>query len=234
MLQPCPPHTSHPTPSHQHTPAASLQLCCRLEPADIRLAPPSAEEFHADLQALFATGALPCGEESALLLLLTLPLDKSVAVLESRPGTLWLLRIRLFSQSDQASSGGWSRSTRLWPSITPYLSSATTRACATPLSSEWAGSAFRGRTIICSSVGYGQVCRSFAAMPAASQPAHYQPRPPMPRSCLSPSWEPVTETRRELIEVERPHYSADLANVQAYFAGMVQTTITNSGKRGSA
>lgn len=34
------------------------QLECRLEPADIRLAPPSAEHFHADLQALFVAGAL--------------------------------------------------------------------------------------------------------------------------------------------------------------------------------
>lgn len=39
---------------------AHLQLCCRLEPADIKLAPPTAEQFHADLQALFATGELCC------------------------------------------------------------------------------------------------------------------------------------------------------------------------------
>lgn len=33
------------------------QLSCRLEPAELRLEPPTAEQFHADLQALFATGA---------------------------------------------------------------------------------------------------------------------------------------------------------------------------------
>lgn len=92
----------------------------------------------------------------------------------------------------------------------------------------------RRRTINSSAAGYGQVRRLLAETRLAVQPSHYQPHPPMPRSCLLPSWEPVTETRRELVEVERPHYSADLANVQAYFAGMVQTTITNSGKRGCA
>lgn len=108
----------------------SEALCCRLEPADIRLAPPSAEEFHADLQALFATGIQRRVEQEHEIV----ALNHTVFVKRHHQG----------------------------------------------------------------------LCNTFEY------------------------WEPVTETRRELIEVERPHYSADLANVQAYFAGMVQTTITNS------
>lgn len=56
----------------------------------------------------------------------------------------------------------------------------------------------------------------------------------MPHSRILPrhshlSWEPVTQTRRQLMEVEHNRYSADLANVRVYFTDMVQTTINNSG-----
>ncbi|KAI7841857.1 hypothetical protein COHA_004386 [Chlorella ohadii] len=108
----------------------SEALCCRLEPADIKLAPPTAEQFHADLQALFATGIQRRVEREHEIV----AQDHTVFVKRCHQG-------------------------------------------------------------LCDKFEY---------------------------------WEPVTQTRRQLVEVEHNRYSADLANVRVYFTDMVQTTINNS------
>ena len=44
----------------------------------------------------------------------------------------------------------------------------------------------------------------------------------------------MTRTLQEEVEVERRLFSTDVGSVEAYFCGMVQTTVLNSGGAASA